>query len=81
MKNNLTVFEGNNVEIVEIESKVYFELYSTGMALGYINRANNKNYPHKVRINKVLKNGEIEPFVHGVQKYLDEEIYMISLLY
>ena len=72
MGNNLMNFEGHNVEIIQVDGEVLFEVYSTGMALGYITNANNKQYPHKTRIDKVIENAEIEPFVHSVQKYFTE---------
>lgn len=33
-----------------------------------------KQYPHKSKIAKTVENADIEPFVHGVQKYLTEEM-------
>lgn len=67
------IFEGTPVEIiVDSNGEPLFELYSTGMALGYITNADDKQYPHKTRIEKTLQNAEIKPFVHGVQKYLTE---------
>ena len=67
------IFEGTPVEIIVDENgEPLFELYSTGMALGYITNADGKQYPHKTRIEKTLQNAEIKPFVHGVQKYLTE---------
>ena len=67
------IFEGTPVEIIVDENgEPLFELYSTGMALGYITNADDKQYPHKTRIEKTLQNAEIKPFVHGVQKYLTE---------
>ncbi|BDR75775.1 BRO-N domain-containing protein [Clostridium tetani] len=78
MKNNLltkmTEFEGQKVEII-IEENVLFELYSTGMALGYIKKNNiGKIYPQKDRIDKIIKNAEITPCVHGVHTYLTEDM-------
>ena len=67
------IFEGTPVEIItDKNGEPLFELYSTGMALGYITNADDKQYPHKTRIEKTLQNAEIKPFVHGVQKYLTE---------
>lgn len=67
------IFEGTPVEIITDENgEPLFELYSTGMALGYITNADDKQYPHKTRIEKTLQNAEIKLFVHGVQKYLTE---------
>ena len=69
--NELMIFEGNEVEIILGENnEPLFELYSTGMALGYTNKAKGKIYPHKIRIEKTLENAEISTVVHGVQQYL-----------
>lgn len=68
------MFEGHQVEIIEVNGDILFELYSTGMALGYTTEANNKMYPHKTRINKTLENSDIKPFVRGVQTYLTESM-------
>ena len=70
--NNLMIFEGKEVEVFENNEEVLFELYSTAMALGFVTRAKNKQYPHKTRIRKVLSNAEITTVVHGVQQYLSE---------
>ena len=51
---------------------IYFELYSTGAALGYTTIAKGKVYPHKLRIDKIVENAEITPVVHGVQPFLTE---------
>lgn len=72
--NDLMIFEGNQVEIILNEKeKPLFEIYSTGMALGYITNSKGKAYPHKVRIDKTIKNAEISTVVHGVHKYFTEE--------
>lgn len=69
----LMQFEGNNVEIVQDENgNPLFEVYSTGMALGYITFAKGKAYPQKVRIDKIVENAEITLVVHGVQRCLTE---------
>ena len=69
----IPVQEGTNVEIIECDGEVLFELYSTGMALGYATSPNPKGviYPNKTRINKVVENGEISICSHGVSKYLE----------
>lgn len=72
--NDLMIFEGNQVEIILNEKgEPLFELYSTGMALGYMTNSKGKTYPHKVRIDKTIKSAEISTVVHGVQQYLTEE--------
>lgn len=66
-------FEGNNVEIIQdANGNPLFEVYSTGMALGYITFAKGKAYPQKIRIDKIVENAEIKPVVHDVQLYLNE---------
>jgi len=74
------VFEGMEVEIIQDENgEPLFELYSTGMALGYINKRKNSKgveyvSPYKSRIEKVMKNGCITSVCHGVTHYLTEEL-------
>lgn len=71
--NGLMQFEGTNVKIIQDENdNLLFELYSTGMALGYIKYAKDKPYPQKDRIDKILKNSDITAVVHGVQLFLTE---------
>lgn len=73
--NKMMIFENNNVGIIINEKgEPLFELYSTGMALGYVTTSKGRIYPHKIRINKTLINAEIEPVVQGVQLYLTEEM-------
>ena len=77
MKNELMIFEESQViMIVDAKGNILFELYSTGMALGYINRRKNsigKEYvsPYKSRIDKNIKNTGITVFSRGVEKYID----------
>lgn len=71
--NNLMQFENISVNIVQdTDENPLFELYSTGMALGYIKYAKDKAYPQKDRIDKILKNADITAVVHGVQLFLTE---------
>nr|DAH71668.1 MAG TPA: antirepressor [Caudoviricetes sp.] len=66
-------FENNDVEIIQDENgEPLFEIYSTGMALGYVTVAKGKVYPQKIRIDKIVKNAEIKPVVHGVQLFINE---------
>lgn len=78
MKNNLltkmTEFEGQKLEIIIEKNELLFELYSTGMALGYVKTAKGKKYPQKDRVDKILKNAEISTVVHGIQQYLTEDM-------
>lgn len=68
------LFENTNVQIIKDEEQgVLFEIYSTGMAIGYSTIAKGKEYPHKTRINKTVKNAEISTVVHGVQQFLTIE--------
>lgn len=77
MKNESMIFEESQViMIVDAKGNILFELYSTGMALGYINRRKNsigKEYvsPYKSRIDKNIKNTGITVFSRGVEKYID----------
>lgn len=68
------VFEGHPVEIIEVDGDILFELYSTGMALGYATspNPNGRVYPNKTRIDKVVENGMISTCLHGVRRYLTE---------
>lgn len=77
MGNNLMIFEGHNVEIIQADGEVLFEVYSTGMALGYVNKRTNsvgKEYitPYKSRIDKVIENAEITCVCQGVTHYFTE---------
>ena len=55
-ENNLMLFEGNSVIVETINGEPYFEIYSTGAALGY-SRPNStgNNYPYKSRIDNTIK--------------------------
>lgn len=67
------LFDGKNV-IIEIDknNNLYFEVESVSMAIGYITVAKGKEYVHKSRMNKTLKNAEITTVVHGVQQFITE---------
>ena len=53
MNELINTFEGNEVEIILNEkSEPLFEIYSTGMALGY---KTSNGYPYKSRIDKTIK--------------------------
>ena len=78
MKDLKMLFEGNEVKIIVNEkNKPLFELYSTGMALGYIkqNTINGKIYYQcrKDRVDKTIESAEIKPLVQDGLKYLTEE--------
>lgn len=66
------VFEGCRVEIIEIDGQIMFELYSTGIALGFA-RANSvgKIYPRKDRIDKIVNNAEVTIINYNHASYLD----------
>lgn len=73
------MFEGRDVEIITINGQVLFELYSTGMALGYENKRRNstgKVYigPYKSKIDKVVESADITCVCRGVTQYLTEEM-------
>lgn len=76
--NELMIFEGNEVEIIlNGKEEPLFEIYSTGMALGYIkqNTINGKTYYQcrKDRVDKTIESAEIKPLVQDGLKYLTEE--------
>lgn len=70
----LIKFENSNIKIIEVNGEWLFEVYSVGMALGYVVYGKNKNnpFPNKARINKTLENAEIKGCLHGVNTYLTE---------
>ena len=72
MNNMISVFENCEIQIVVENDAPLFEVYSTGMALGYITTTRGKSYPHKVRIEKVMSNADIVPVVQNEQRYLTE---------
>ena len=72
MNNMISVFENCEIQIVVENDAPLFEVYSTGMALGYITTTRGKSYPHKVRIEKVISNADIVPVVQNEQRYLTE---------
>lgn len=69
-------FEENEVNVLEVDGKVLFEIYSTGVALGYgrIKTVKGKEYfeIRKDRIHKVIENAGISTFPHRGEKYLTE---------
>ena len=83
-------FEGRKLDVILNEDgEPLFELYSVGMALGYVNwdgksyfeDGSQKLFPRKDRIDKVVKNAEIIGSVHDGHTYINiEDIRkMISL--
>lgn len=66
--NQLMKFEDNEVGVVVIDGKPLFELYSTGMALGYAELKKGKMYARKPRINNIVKNIEISTVLHAGEK-------------
>lgn len=83
MNEIVKVFENEefgDVEILIENGEPLFELYSTGMALGYVTKAKGRIYPHKDRIEKIVKNAGIASVVHGVKLYLTEPMLYDFLL-
>lgn len=72
MKELEKLFDGHNVIMFVENDATFFEVESVAMAIGYVTKAKGKEYPHKTRINKTLKNAEITPVVHGVQLFMSE---------
>ena len=64
----LKKFEATDVIIEIIDGLPIFELYSTGMALGYVKTAKGKQYPRTDRIDKTVKNAGITPVVYHSDK-------------
>lgn len=72
----LKKFEATDVTIEIIDGVPMFELYSTGMALGYVNKRTSKGKeyitPYKSRIEKTAKNAGITGLCQGVTTLLTE---------
>ena len=68
---NLMVFEGNDVKVIEINGELMFEIYSTGMALGHTKIAKGKIYPRKDRIDANLKSAEISTLEYDGQTFMN----------
>ncbi len=85
MKNKiLKKFEATDVTIEIINGVPMFELYSTGMALGYVNKRTSKGKeyisPYKSRIDKIAKSAGITGLCQGVTTYMTEnELYDFML--
>lgn len=79
MKDLKMMFEGTEVKIIVNEKgEPLFELYSTGMALGYENKRKNSKgieyiSPYKSRIDKIVESAEITCVCQGDTLYLTEE--------
>lgn len=68
------IFQGKNVEMqVDDNGVLWFEIESLSMAIGYVTKAKGKEYVHKSRMNKTLKNAEITTVVRGVQQWITEQ--------
>lgn len=68
----LKKFEATDVIIEIIDGIPMFELYSTGMALGYVKTAKGKQYPRTERIDKIVKNAVISTVVRHGQLFMNE---------
>lgn len=68
------LFDGRNVEIQQDDNgNLWFEVESLSMAIGYITKAKGREYVHKSRVQKTLKNAEISTVVHGVKHWVTEQ--------
>lgn len=68
------MFQGKNVSMqVDDDGILWFEIESLSMAIGYVTKAKEKEYVHKTRMNKTLKNAEITTVVRGVQQWITEQ--------
>lgn len=78
--NKIVKFEDTIIDVQIIGGTPMFELYAVGMALGQIRTAKGKNYAAKDRIDKNVKNAEIQPVVRNAQLYITEsQIYDLML--
>lgn len=78
--NKIVKFENTAIDVQIIDGTPMFELYAVGMALGQIRTAKGKNYAAKDRIDKNVKNAEIQPVVRNAQLYITEsQIYDLML--
>lgn len=78
--NKIVKFEDTIIDVQIIDGTPMFELYAVGMALGQIRTAKGKNYAAKDRIDKNVKNAEIQPVVRNAQLYITEsQIYDLML--
>lgn len=80
----LKKFEATNVEIEIINGILMFELYSVGMAIGYVksNTIKGKKYYQcrKDRVEKILTNAAITPLVHnGLILLTESQLYDFML--
>lgn len=68
------MFQGKNVGMqIDDNGVLWFEIESLSMAIGYVTKAKGKEYVHKARMNKTLKNAEISTVVRGVQQWITEQ--------
>lgn len=67
-------FEDTNVKVLrDNNNDLWFEIYSTGMALGHVKKnAIGCCYPRKERIEENLKNAEIQPCVRNGHSWINE---------
>lgn len=79
--NNLMCFEGHQIEIIKENGEWLFEIYSTGMALGYVKfNSLGKAYARKERIDETIKNADITPCVqHGHNYFTEPQLYDFML--
>ena len=69
----LKKFEATDVTIEIIDGVPMFELYSTGMALGYVRKNGvGKPYPRNSRIDTTVKNAGITTCVHDGHSFMNE---------
>lgn len=78
--NEIIRFENADVKIITNETEPLFELYSVGVALGYVREIKGHLYPRQDRIDKIVFNAEIKPVDHRGQLYLTEtQVYDFML--
>ena len=63
-------FEGINVKMLKVNGEILFEVYSTGIALGYAEYSNGYCFPRTERIDEIIESISIIPFTYAKQKFL-----------
>ena len=61
----------DKINVKNTNNKLLFDLYSVGKNIGYVTKSKGKYYPHKTRIDKIIRNSDIEVFIIDNDKYID----------
>ena len=60
-----------NIKTIKVDKNVFFDLYDVGLFIGYSTMAKGKEYPHKIRIDKIINNSDIKTIELNGNKYID----------